>query len=328
MEKGLKYWATIIFMENIISGIRSLKGKVLVLTHHNADIDAVSSAILLSLGLRQKGIDSDIGAAESVSKIAKKVSEGHKIIIDPDCSGYDKVIIVETSVPEQLAGVKNLRADMIIDHHPPGKLTKGAITWIDEGERSAAQMIYQLLNGMGCAIDRDMAMLAACGIVADTSHLRHARKKEFGILLEIFEKGVEYQDVLEKIETLPDVSERMACLKAASRMKVEKVGPLIVAYSTVNSHEAASCRAFLRAGADISVVATERKGEVRISSRGRREVTKYGIDLSEIFKEVGRIIGGSGGGHDLAGSANGKKTGETGKAISFVLESIGKKVKK
>ena len=115
-------------MQKIIKALQENKNKkILILTHHNADIDAMSSIISLHLGLKQKGIKTFLGVSQSISRPAKKISKDFEINKNPDCKDYDYIILVETSVPEQLKGVSNLRADIIIDHHPPSSLTENTI---------------------------------------------------------------------------------------------------------------------------------------------------------------------------------------------------------
>jgi len=301
-----------------------LKGDILILTHHNADIDAVSSAISLHLGLKQNKIKSDIGVAESISRGAKKISSKYKIIINPDCSKYKTVIIVDTSSPEQLAGVKNLKADIIIDHHQKGKLK--AEQEIIRKEKSAAQIVYSILKEMDIKITKEIATLIIAGIVADTAHLRLAEKEEFKIITELLEH-VKYSEILKLLQIQADPSETIACLKAANKAESYKIGDLIVTMSEVGSHEAGIARCFVRMGADIGIGINSRKG-VRISSRAKNTIKKHKINLADIFSGLGDIIDGNGGGHDMAGSANGKDKKAIPKAKKYILDEISKKAGK
>lgn len=316
-------------MMDIVNEIKNLKGSILILTHHNADIDAMSSAIGLHLGLKQLKLESRIGVAESIGRPAKNISEGFDVLINPDCGVYDTVILVETSVPEQLKGVKNLRADMIIDHHPAGKLTeKAKAFWIEPLSKSTSQMIFKILKELGCKIDKKIAEILGAGIVADTAHLRLADLEVFEILVELLETGVKFEEILNLITTRPDISENIACLKAAKRIKIYRIDDILVVFSMLGSHEAAAARGFVRLGADIAVVAAIKEDEIRISSRGKEKILNYGLDLSEIFKEVGAMIDGSGGGHDLAGSANGKNKKAIDNVFEFIIKEVSKKAGK
>lgn len=313
-------------MQNIIKELKNLnEKKVLVLTHHNADLDAIASAIALAEGLKQLKTEASIGVAESVSKAAQNISKDYNIMINPDCKDYDKIILVETSVPEQLRGVKNLRADIVIDHHPKGKLTEKAVCFIDEKATSSSEMIYNILKELKCEIDKNLAKVIVAGIIADTAYLRLANKETFKTLLELLEKGFEYSDVLKLMEIPKEASENIAVLKAAKRMELYKFGDLITAFSVLSSHEAAACRGLIKLGADVAVVFAKKEDELRISSRAKEKILDYKLDLSEVFKEVGKMIEGSGGGHNLAGSANGKPK-NTEEVKKFILKKLTEKL--
>lgn len=288
--------------------LKIVKGKkVLVLTHHNADIDAAASAIALAEGLKQIGADTAIGVAESVSRAAQRLAEGFKIIIDPDCKQFDFVILVDTSVPEQLASVKNLRAEFVIDHHPEGKLAEKAVLYIDGNAKSSAQLVYAVMKELGIEIDEPLAKIISAGIVADTAHFRNADSEVFSAMAELSKKA-KFSDVLALITSEEiDPSGRVAALKAASRMDIYKFDEILVVLSNVVSHEAAACRGLLKLGADVAIVVAEKESEMRISSRANGKISEKNLDLSELFKEVGKFLEGSGGGHPLAGSANGKR---------------------
>ena len=311
----------------VADSLKNLKGKTLILTHHNADIDAAASAIGLQLGLAQIGIQVSVGVCESFGRPTKKICEGREILIDPDCADFENIILVETSVPEQLQSVKNLRADIIIDHHPPAKLTeKAKAVFIDESAKSCSQLVYKFLAALDCKINPELAKILACGLIADSQHLRIAELPEFKILVELLEAGITYEEAQKMIQTDIDKSELIATLRAASRMRIYKIADLVLVFTRVGSFEAQACRGLIRMGADIAIVVDEKKEEVRISSRAKPWIEKFGIDLSEIFKKVGALIGGTGGGHPTAGSANGFNKKGMADAEDFILKSIAKKV--
>ncbi len=311
-------------MKKLIELLKQQKGKVLVLAHHNADIDATASAIVLAESLGKIGIKASIGVAESVSKAAKKLSEPFDILIDPDCSKFDFIVLVDTSVPEQLSSVKNLRADAVIDHHKRSKLCEGAVCLINENSKSTAQLVYKVVKNLGCEIDENMAKLLCAGIVADTAHLKLADNDVFSDLAKLT-KIIQFSEVLDIITTEETLSERIVSIKCAKRIDAYRFGDIIVAFSDIVSHEAIGARLLLKIGSDIGIVIAERKNETRISSRGNKRILEKGINLSEIFIEVGKFLEGNGGGHSLAGSANGKKK-KRQVVKNFILKLLSKKL--
>jgi len=316
-------------MEKLIKYLKGLEGKkVLIATHHNADIDAIGSSVGLSLGLEQLGLETSVGVAESVSRGAKKLASKYDILIDPDCSKFDSVILVDTSVEEQLSSFKNLRADAVIDHHPEGKLAKDVPSIIEPDTRSSSQIVYRVLKELDCNITKTIAKVLAAGIVADTAHMRLADINVFETLSELLKTGIKFENVLKSIENPIDQSESIAALKAIKKSHIYKIGDVLVCTSKVSSHEAPVARSMMRLGADVAIVAAIKKNELRISSRAREKILPYDIDLSKIFKKVGKIINGNGGGHNMAGSANGKDAKAANKALKFILEELSKKIGK
>jgi phosphoesterase RecJ-like protein len=320
--------------EKIISELKKVKN-ILILTHHNADVDGVGSALALQEGLKQKKIKSKVGAAESVSKYAQNLVKGYEILIDPGVKGYDLIFVVDTSSPEQLEPIKISEAEkiLVLDHHIPGKLEKIAkSSVIDPEAKSSAEMVYELLKEMKIKITPEIAVFLISGIVTDTAHLGFADKGTFELLTELLDKsGKGYQEILHILHTPIDFSERVARLKAAKRLDSYRIGETLVVFSRVGSFEAGVARSFLKLGADIAIVACLQKGKIRISGRCRNYLTDK-IHLAEIFSKINDIIDGSGGGHDAAASANGKKPQNMEKAFRKILnlieERLGEKAKK
>jgi nanoRNase/pAp phosphatase (c-di-AMP/oligoRNAs hydrolase) len=310
----------------IVEYLKNLKGKTIIITHHNADVDAVASALVLARILRSHGLRVDVGAAESISKLSSSLPDSSEVLIDPDCSEYVNVIVVETSVPEQLKGIKNFRADAIIDHHPPGPLAAAAkATYIDESKKACAQIVLNISKALKYNLTKEDALLLGLAIVSDSAHFSHADRSVFADILELYDHGFDMQFVPKYLESRPDISERIAVLKAASRAKIYRIKDFLVVFSIVGSFEAQACRALLKVGADIAVVACIKDDEIRISSRAKETMREYGLDLSQIFKDVGEIISGTGGGHDIAGSANGKDKKSLDRAFEHILKSLSKK---
>ncbi len=317
-------------LEDVVEGIKNARGSsFLILTHHNADADALGSALALKLSLEQLAYKVSVGAAESINRSSKKIVQGYSVLIDPDCSKFDRIILVDTSVPEQLASVKNLRADIVIDHHPPGKLAENAITYIDPNSKSISQMALKIIRKFGVTIDYEVSKLLAIGLITETAFFRLADLDVLETLVELLKNGVRFEELLKMLDNPPAVSDSIAALKAANRAEAYRIGDLLVVFSELSSHEAPAARALVRMGADIAVVFAKQDSELRISSRAKQTAIDKGIDLVPIFREVGEIIEGSGGGHPMAGSANGKIKNKN-KALKHILKAIsgqtGKKV--
>ncbi len=312
----------------ILEILESLENKkVLILMHHNADIDALSSAIVLKNFLEKKN-NVDIGVSESVARQCRKIQEITKVdvVVDPDCKNYDFVISVDTSSKEQLKTIKNLKIDIVIDHHEKGDLEGNIETFVVEDAKSTTAVIYEMLKDVYEFSEIDKKLILA-GLLSDTSHLRFADKKVFGVFYDLL-NGIKFSEILDLVSTEEDVSDKVVTIKAAKRMDAYKFeNNIILAITWAGSHEAIVAKNLLKIGIDIAIVSTKKGDELRISSRGKEKILKYGLNLAELFREVGKFINGSGGGHDLAGSANGKPV-KFQDLEKFILKKVSEKLGK
>ncbi|MFP4116243.1 MAG: DHH family phosphoesterase [Candidatus Aenigmatarchaeota archaeon] len=306
-------------------------GRVLVLAHHNADIDAVGAAIALKEYLGEK---TDIGVPDTLSKGAQDLAQGYNFLETPDLENYDTVVILDCPSLEQLepVDVKGFGGERIlIDHHTPGNLSEIVEVNLTEPDtKSTSEIIYKLLKKNG-RVNEKGATALICGIVADTSHLRFARPEQFQYISELLKKTKKsYSDILSILSTPTDRSERIARIKAVSRAENYNVNGYIVAFSYVGSFEAASARSLLKTGADVAVVFSPRDDELRVSGRCRRDLTDKLHLGKDVFSEIEDVLDGSAGGHDAAASGNGKNGNmdEVKDAILAKLEEVlGRKAK-
>jgi len=235
--------------------------------------------------------------------------------------------VVDTSAPEQIKPMvipenKNV---VLLDHHIPGNLIKISKNYVDPNAKSCSEIIYELSKYFSDLSERS-AFLLASGIVYDTAHLRNADIKVLKTLIELLEKsGKEFKEIIELLNTNIDISEKIANLKAVSRLKSYRINDIIVSFTHAGSFEASVARNLLRMGSDIAIVAAPRKKSLRISGR-MKSYLRDKINLAEIFSEIEPIIDGSAGGHDMAASANGKNPENIGKAFDRILISIEKKI--
>lgn len=314
-------------MKEFVEKLTKLENKkILLLMHHNADIDALASAYVLKNYLSEKNYVK-IATCESLAKQTKKIMNiiKEEILIDPDCSNYDFVILIDTSSSEQVKSAKNLKINAIIDHHEKGDLS-APLEIIDKDAKATACIVYEIVKKSKYELNEEEKKVLLAGIVSDTAHLRFANKKTLKKIYELM-GNFSFGEVLNLISVEEDVSDRIATLKAAKRMDLYKFNDLVVAFSKLGSHEAIAARNLVKLGVDIAIVMTKKGNELRISSRGRERIIHKGINLAEIFERVGKFIHGSGGGHDLAGSANGKVLPyETVK--KFILRELSKKLGK
>ncbi|MEB3860102.1 MAG: DHH family phosphoesterase [Desulfurococcales archaeon] len=292
---------------------------VLVITHKNADLDALASSVLVSSLLKSMGKEFCIGLPEGLSRLSKNALETLGLGLDT-CNRIASAsvsIVVDASngvvIGDYYAAYRGSEARILIDHHEPGELASLATAMIlDPGAASTSELVVELLAAAGARPDPREATLGLAGIVYDSKRYAHAVPGTFRATLKLLEWGADYHRSLSlaypsgdspKGEIL-DFSERMAVVKAASRMKVARACNLIVATSYIGSFESSAARSLLRIGADVAVIVVPRDDHARVSVRVSKRALDRGIEASWVADYVAKRMGGQGGGHRAAAMAH------------------------
>lgn len=297
-------------MDALLARLRDAES-ILWLLHVNADPDCVGSAFAL-----REAFGGVVGATQGTSKAGGRLARRLGLDIDPMPHPEDHalVVAVDTSSRSQLGALGARAGDVcIVDHHRYGDLQARApaAAW-DPARPSCAEVALALVERAGKAPSATAALGLLAGIVTDTKRFALADAaclRDAARLLGM--AGARMEEVIAAVEgddedpDVDDPSLRKATLVAASRVKVEQLGPFLVATSEVGSHDAAAALALLRCGADLAVVASERQATARMSLRASRRAMERGLHLGEIANEAARAVGWSGGGHEGAAGLSG-----------------------
>jgi len=189
---------------------------------------------------------------------------------------------------------------------------------VDESAVSTCEVIFELIKAEGIKLKKSSNLALLVGILADSARLRLATAKTIQIIAMLLDCGVDYQKALELVY-LPeeDVSEKIACLKAAQRMEIHKVDNWVLVTTKINSFESRAANSIISQGADCVFVGSENKEKIKISGRARDNFLKVtGINLGrDIMPPVGESVGGSGGGHKEAAGVK-SNSGDIDSALS------------
>lgn len=268
---------------------------ILFLCHRNADPDAVSSAFALS-----EAFGGTVGLVEGCNRLATLLVDrlGIEVVDEPDPENYEFIVVVDTSTTSQLNDIE-LSNYCVIDHHSTTALTEKADFYLHSRATSTAEIVYKVLKSMGAPITRRTAIGLISGIITDTGHFKHANSCTFRNLADIIESsGVEYAEVLDMMATAPqDISLRIAMLKSAQRLEIERVDEWLVVTTHVSSFGGAASSMLINIGADIALVATTCDGSIRVSARAKRDAVNAGVNLGKIMEDISEHYRGTGGGH-------------------------------
>lgn len=304
---------------HFLKSLRKLKMKnLLISSHQNADPDAVASAYALTFLLRKfhPKAEAELFFGEYSSKSVKLI---HFMDIKPlECfKSASAIFLVDIGsfiqAPEEVKEyiLEENPPIFIIDHHIPldGFPVKPKAQLIIEEASSTSEIIYLLYKASGTTISSKVSLALLSGILYDSGHLVYASNKTIKVVKALLDSNADFNDAQKLIQIPIDLSEKIARLKAAQRMKIYRLNNWIVAISHVGAFEASSARAMLTLGADIAIVVKDKNGGVNISSRATENFVKETkISLAEFMAKVGEKIGGAGGGHATAAGAEGKTT--------------------
>jgi nanoRNase/pAp phosphatase (c-di-AMP/oligoRNAs hydrolase) len=224
-----------------------------------------------------------------------------EVVDKPNPADYGFVVVVDTSTKAQLNDLELTRY-CVIDHHTTTALTENSEFFLHRNSTSTVEIVYNILKAIGAPINRRVGIGMLTGIVTDTGHFKHASADTFRTVAKIIEdSGVEYGEVLDLMAATPqDISMRIAILKAASRVELDRVEDMLIASSHVSSFGGSASSMLINIGADVAFVGTAKGESVRISARAKRDVVNAGINLGQMMEDISNEYNGTGGGHSGA----------------------------
>ncbi len=301
--------------------------KAQIIMHHNADPDAVGSAVALALLLRKQGLSVTVSAPLGISRQGRRVLEKYPFHVRDEVEKSPSLVfIVDSSSSEQIGepGFRTNPKIILIDHHQRGNLAKDAdFTFVDTEAHSCAILVYRMIVCLGIPVVSHAAPHILCGIVADSAFLRIASKDDIDVVDELLNyAGLD--EIFDALSVKEDISERIAKLKVMRRVELYRIRDLIIAFSRAGSFESRAAAHIIRMGADVAIVFNVKKDEIRISARVRKYLSSD-IDLVKMLKKAEPLIDGSVGGHAGAASANGKNPNRVNEVRKVILKEFEKR---
>lgn len=301
----------------------------IIILHHNADIDALGSAIALQSAYPNL----NIGAFQKISHKSKKILKYFKnvsILEPPEISSYETIIILDASTPSQLGiSQDQIKNPIIIDHHLRNEIWDSDLYYCDDSKTSCAELILEFLEFINFKITPQIGLALLIAILSDTGHFKYANNDTFINFAHILKiSNLTMADVLKLMEDNDDIeiSQRIAHLKGAQRLRYSKINEYIVVISQLSSFEASMCKKLLALGADIVFVGAQHNEHVRISARTSNDLVKNGLHLGEFFQSLGHELSCEGGGHAGAAGLNG--IGDVEFILNTCVNKIAKIIKK
>jgi phosphoesterase RecJ-like protein len=163
-------------------------GWVLCLGHIQPDGDALGSALALAFAIRRAGgsafVSFDPGGLPFGMPPSLAFLPGGELLVAPEklptgVSGPAAVITFDTGSPERLGVLEPFAVPqqdgppvLVVDHHARGT-SFGGLRFIDVDAAATAELVASLIDGLGVAIDADMAACLYAGLASDTGSFRY-----------------------------------------------------------------------------------------------------------------------------------------------------------
>ncbi|HXZ23556.1 MAG TPA: DHH family phosphoesterase [Methanomassiliicoccales archaeon] len=274
------------------------QGRKLVLVHGNADPDALGCAYAISRCFPNVTVYPP-GGIDRISKVIADKLDFALATQVLDLDEFDKIVVLDTSSPDQLSPLKDLPPNCIaIDHHARTERWGAHRYYCDDSKRSCAEIVYQMLKESGTPYGRDVGLALLAGMLTDSGHFKYANPALLCTFGEIMKaKSIEMDEVLDLTDVESEISERISQLKGAQRLRFERLGEYLIVTSHGSAFESSVCKALLAVGADVAFVGSQRGEEFRISARARGDVVRTGLHLGKMLGEVGGETSNDGGGH-------------------------------
>lgn len=307
--------------EKLLRDLRALKGKTLICGHSLADADAVASSIALSKLVPRSVVAMPDRAAGHARQIMSDLGVELPLLSPGELAGYDNLVLSDVSTLSLLGALKDEfsafasskeKKVIVVDHHLHSHRVPNAKHHIFSGRSSCSEVVLELFRRSKKKLDTNTALLLAVGILNDTAFVRSADWRTFVDLGELLERlsrsGWSYKRLLAVALPKPDIGQKIAILRGVASAKIFELkakppleGNFLVALAFADTMELPCAGALVSAGADYAFVGSLREGKIS----GVRSETLEGAKVGKIMEAVGAALGGSGGGHEVVGGANG-----------------------
>jgi len=315
--------------------------KVVIVTHVNADPDALASACAMYKVVQSLNARSNVRVLipEGVNQEGKKIYElcrdlGIHIVVVKKFSDLEEIeekqldlcIIVDAASFEQLRPVKDYIKQkcqhiLILDHHHfqdfrelntiPKTVCIGSETHYSSTSEIAFLFLEKVLGRIDLESLKKIATILLAGVLSDTKRFQRIAGNTFHVVANMIKYGADYETALRMVVVERPLASRIARIKCVLRHRGFKIRikgkDIYIAISNVGAFES-DCATFLTTlGYDIVFVLTEdeKLKAVRLVYRGREDVIKQlDVDIyTNFIQKLIEVFGGGGGGHKAAGGA-------------------------
>jgi nanoRNase/pAp phosphatase (c-di-AMP/oligoRNAs hydrolase) len=307
---------------------RLISARTLILSHHNADPDAIGSAFALQqlVSSLKQSASADIYLPGGATLLSKKIMDelGITVLDEASIDDYELLLIPDTATLRQLEAWGDVVSSaeiliIFVDHHSPHpEVSKASsLHLLDEGASSTCEIVYTIYRKYGVTPSSTTAKALMLGILS--KHLRLAKSNTLQYVSELLQIDGSMEEIFGLLMNQRERPENIARLKAAQRMKLHMIGDWTIATSQLSSYQSSAARALIGLGGDVAIVAGRSKKTLKASfrsSEGFHDKTHVHLGR-ELAMPLGDMFFGAGSGHPTAAGFNGE-----GDPREFLKEAI------
>jgi len=292
----------------------SKNSRVLFLAHAGADVDSIASAFALSDSLPVAGT---VGYPDHCNRNALQLvqSLSIKTLKNPVLDRFDAVVLVDFHSFSHAGSLSDSLREyekpiLVLDHHEKDSkdLIKTPFLSCEPESVSASVVVFNELQKAKIVPSKKALLAIAAGIMSDSALLHRANAEALQVLAVCLQKTKsDFNSIPELFSVKEDLSERIAKLHSARRMRLVEVNGFLVALSHVNYFESEAAAALVTLGADVAFVAgVEHDSELlRLNARcGNEFLAQTRVNLGRLVLQLPSFFGGHGSGHQGAAGFN------------------------
>lgn len=307
-------------------------GNIVLVLHSQADPDSVGSAVGLIQLIEAINPNYIVKIYQpNISALSERLIQllNYKMPITTKIKNTDLIIFIDNSNIEDIDLYPENKI-IIMDHHVKQHLSVNLLfDFRFETLSSTAEIVANLYKQSNIPLEKLSAQSITAGIIFDTRRFLFSNIDLFKTLIHLLQNFPEvYDEILTLFTTSKSRAERIACIKAAQRMRRIEIEKYQILISHVSSFEAAAARSLILLGGDVAIVVSYHGNRTRISLRSTKEFFKttnisLGRNLIPMLIEE---YGGTGGGHDGAAGYNSDKKIELKKLVTVISNFINENV--
>jgi bifunctional oligoribonuclease and PAP phosphatase NrnA len=188
--------------DDIIAALRSCR-RILISVHKNPDGDALGSQLALMLALEKSNRTVVAQNIDPVPEIYRFLPASVRIKTGGTVEGrYDAIVVLDADPPRTGLFDGNYPADtrINIDHHITNP-AEWPLTWLDPSASATGEMVYDLIQRLGVAMDHEIALCLYTAVFTDTGSFRYSNTtpKSMRIAADLIEAGADPWLVTENV---------------------------------------------------------------------------------------------------------------------------------